>query len=142
MSARNHKPTKRGNPPPPTDYSDDGPTSIYDSGDHGKADSSASSSSQIKQAEASQPIRTISMKTPANPNLKPVPKPEREMPHVRLRAMSEVAPARQPQNLGNLAPPYDPAEARKRSVRDYVLWGSLAVILASAIALAVWLVAS
>ena len=82
------------------------------------------------------------MKTPADPNLKPVPKPEREMPHVQLRAMSEMSRAQIPLNLGNLAPPYDPAEARKRTVRDYVVWGSLVVILASAIALTVWFVAT
>lgn len=87
-------------------------------------------------------IQAISMKTPASPNLRPVEKPDREMPHVKLRAMSEVARAQQPQHLGNLAPPYDPAEARKRSMREYVVWGSLAVMLASAIALVVWFVAT
>ena len=39
------------------------------------------------------------------------------------------------QNLGNVAPPYNPEEARARRVREYVIWGCVAVILASAIAL-------
>jgi hypothetical protein len=95
-----------------------------------------------QRAPTAPPIQAISMKTPADPNLKPVEKPQREMPHVQLRAMSEMARAQQPQNLGNLAPPYDPAAARNRTVREYVVWGSLAVILASAIALTVWFVAT
>lgn len=82
------------------------------------------------------------MKTPADHRLKPVEKKPRDLPHVQLRKMSEVARSKEPQNLGNLAPPYDPAEARARTVRDYVLWGSLAVMLASVIALAVWVIAT
>ena len=38
------------------------------------------------------------------------------------------------------APPYDPAEARARSMRDYVVWGCVGVMLASVIALGVWFV--
>lgn len=198
MSARGHKPTQRGTPPPTvkTDF-DDAPTELYESGDHGKAKSAdaaftsdaafkteldmvppgaAAGSSAARtvpgrvspapglttmpdrpgalarsaapaappseSASGSQPIRAISMKTPADPNLKPVEKAEREMPHVKLRAMSEVARAQQPQNLGNFAAPYDPSEARKRTAREIVIWGSLVVILASAIALGVWFVAT
>lgn len=147
MSARGSKPTKRGTPPPKAknEYSDDDPTSIYDSGEQKRAGSGAPQAPGPQHPRpGSQPMVAISMKTPADPKLAPVPKPqqEREMPHVKLRAMSEVARAQQPQNLGNLAPPYDPAEARARTVRDYVVWGSLAVIIASAIALAVWFVAT
>lgn len=196
MSARGHKPTKRGTPPPTvkTDF-DEAPTEIYESGDHGPAkpaDAAFTNDAAFKteidavpagaavgsaartvpgrvspapglttipdrpgalarpapaapaapSAGGSQPIRAISMKTPADPNLKPVEKNEREMPHVKLRAMSEVARAQQPQNLGNLAAPYDPTEARKRTAREMVIWGSLVVILASAIALGVWFVAT
>lgn len=219
MANRTHKPTKKGNPPAPNDYSDDAPTSIYDSGERSpgasddakrspyatapdrpaaKAPSPSATIPDAPGAKAKPPspyattpdgpaargkapspyatmpdgpaakagrapaqspappvlppqpaapapapkIQAISMKTPANPNLKPVERPEREMPHVKLRQMSEVARAQHPQNLGNLAPPYDPAEARKRTVREYVVWGSLAVIIASAIALVVWFVAT
>jgi hypothetical protein len=87
-------------------------------------------------------MKAVSMKTPADPNLKPVEKPERDLPHIQLRAMSEVSRAQIPLNLGNLAPPYDPAEARARTVRDYLVWGSLAVIIASGVALVVWFVAT
>jgi hypothetical protein len=134
MSARAKTPTKRGNTPPPrrsrTDFSDDAPTNIYQAGTHDPP------------AAASQKIVAISMKTPADPNLAPVKLPERELPHVRLRAMSEMSRANMPLNLGNLAPPYDPSEARKRNVKEYVVWGCIAVVLASAIALVVWFVAT
>lgn len=133
MKTRVDKPTKRG-PPAKPDF-DDAPTAIYESGDKNPTPAAAPS-------PPAQQMIAISMKTPADPNLMPVAKPEREMPHVKLRAMSEVAKQNLPQNLGNLAPPYNPAEARARNVRDWVMWGSLALILASAIALAVWLVAS
>lgn len=190
LAARGQKPTNRGTPPP-GDFSDDGPTSIYESGAHKSDDLRAARPDKGQPAratrpdrgqqqptdpratkverpnektqvdasppsdstedenghpapkvEASQPIVAISMKTPADPRLAPVPKQEREMPHVRLRAMSEVARAQQPQNLGNLAPPYDPREARKRSARELVVWGCLAVMIASGIALVVWFVAT
>jgi hypothetical protein len=134
MSARTRTPTKRGTPPArqgsKADFSDDAPTNIYDAGTHDPP------------AAASQKIVAISMKTPADPNLAHVKLPERELPHVRLRAMSEVSRANMPLNLGNLAPPYDPSEARKRNMKEYVLWGCIAVILASAIALVVWFVAT
>lgn len=136
MPTRGHKPTKRGRPAPNQPDFDDAPTSIYESGDDHKP------AQPSPPASSSQPMVAISMKTPANPNLAPVAKVEREMPHVKLRAMSEVAKQQHPQNLGNLAPPYDAAEARARSVRDLVVWGSVAVIIASAIALVVWFVAS
>ena len=89
-----------------------------------------------------QQIKAISMKTPADPNAEPAKKLERDMPHIQLRAMSEMSRANQPLDLGNLAPPYDPAQARARTVRDYVMWGSLAVALAVVIAVAVWMVAA
>lgn len=134
MSSRSHKPTQKGNPPAP-DFPDDAPTNIYD------PDAPPTVPPAAPPAPAA-PIRAISMKTPADPSLKPVAKPQREMPHVKLRAMSEMSRANQPLNLGNLAPPYDPAQARARTVRDYVVWGSVAVMLASAIALAVWFLAA
>jgi hypothetical protein len=135
MSARHKTPTKRGNTPPPradskADFSDDAPTNVFDPNRHEPPPS------------ASQKFVAISMKTPANPNLAPVKMPEREMPHVRLRAMSEMSRANMPLNLGNLAPPYDPTEARKRNMKEYVVWGCVAVILASAIALVFWFVAT
>lgn len=136
VKTRYDKPTKRGTPPANKSEFDDAPTEIYESGDKHKAAKPAAPPAPPTQMIA------ISMKTPADPGLAPIIKAEREMPHVRLRAMSEVAKQQHPQNLGNLAPPYDPAEARARTVRDWVVWGSLAVIIASAIALVVWFVAA
>ena len=63
------------------------------------------------------------------------------MPHVKLRAMSEVTRAQTPQNLGHLAPPYDPTEARKRSARDLAIWACVGIIIACAVALVVWFAA-
>lgn len=152
MSARSHKPTRRGTVPPrdsKPEFADDGPTSVYDHKKH-KAPKPETAASQPPPAAAAPPpdamdapsFVAISMKTPADPNLAQVKVPQRELPHVRLRAMSEVSRANQPLHLGNLAPPYDPTEARKRNMKEYVLWGCVAVILASAIALVVWFVAT
>lgn len=140
MSARSHKPTRRGVPPARAHTRDEeDPTNIYDSTER-KPKPAPLPAPLPTPAPA--PIRAISMKTPADPNVRPVEKPAPELPHVRLRAMSEMSRAQQPQNLGNLAPPYDPAEARARTVREYVIWGSLAVMIASVIALVVWFVAT
>jgi hypothetical protein len=96
----------------------------------------------ISKKNPSEPMRAISMKTP-DEGRAPMPDnpPTPIIPRPKLRAVSEVAPAKQQQNLGNLASPYDPKEARARAVQEYVIWGCLAVILASAIALVVWFVA-
>lgn len=96
----------------------------------------------ISKKEQSAPIQAISMKTPGSHG-KPAPEnpPTPILPRPKLRAISEVTPAKQPQNFGTVAQPYDPREARARAMREYVIWGCLAVILASAIALVVWFVA-
>jgi hypothetical protein len=87
------------------------------------------------------PIQAVSMKTPGAHRPEPVANPPTPiLPRPKLRAASEVAPVKQ-QNLGHMAKPYDPVEARKRRMREYVIWGCIAVILASAIALVVWFVA-
>ena len=91
-------------------------------------------------------IQAISMKTPGQglpaPTANP-PTPILQRP--QLRGVAEVAAQGRStgpvQNLGNLAQPYDPRQARARAVREYVIWGCLAVILASGIALVVWFVA-
>jgi hypothetical protein len=147
VSTRGKTPTQRGNPPPPD--ARDG-----DLDDRATIPSLPRPRAKTPAVEARPPIRAISMKTPADPqmraismktpgdpNAEPPKKLEREMPHIQLRAMSEMSRANQ-QLLGNLAPPYDPAQARARTVRDYVMWGSLAVALAAVIALVVWVVAA
>ena len=143
MSARAKKPTTKPPPPPgagsrssqmrtqydkPTAASiEDQKTSIFDSGNFRK--------------EPATPIKAISMKTPgatATPDIDTRPRPK-----VKLRAISEVTPLpeAQPKNLGYLAPPRDPHEAKQRRLRDYVVVASLSVIVASVIALIIWFAA-
>lgn len=89
--------------------------------------------------ERSEPIRVISMKERAASEPRPQP---RAPLHVQLRSMAEVASARTPASgLGRLAPPRDPQQARKRRQRDNVVWACVAILLACAISLGIWLVA-
>ncbi|HUS32551.1 MAG TPA: hypothetical protein VMZ53_28815 [Kofleriaceae bacterium] len=141
MAARSKTPTKRGTTPPSTDEI---PTEILgeDFARRAKAKTAKKPAEQIPSPPvlpAAPVIKAISMKTPGDVQKREMP--ESEMPHVKLRAMSEMSRAQTPQNLGNLAPPYDPSEARKRSVREYVVWGCIAIMIACAIALVVWFVA-
>jgi hypothetical protein len=141
VSARSKTPTQKGAPPPSTDER----TRVYrgpeDPGESAERLPRAPSPPIVAVSHAkSEPIKAISMKTPDGEVSKRDPEAP-VLPAVKLRAMSEFHRAQTPQNLGNLAPPYDPHEARKRSVQDYVIWGCLAVMMASAIALAVWFAA-
>ncbi len=91
----------------------------------------------------SQPIRVISLKAPGDLSEERLPVKEHRP---RLRRLSEVAPQRAriatpPGGFGYLAPPRDPREARTRRLRDYVLWGSVVVMLAGAVMLGVWFLA-
>ncbi len=137
MSARAKKPTTK--PPPRAKSStlkgsapgpgSPQPPSIHDSGNF--------------RREPATPIKAISMKTPGTDAPKRDSAP-REVPKVKLRALSEVHqsgnhPA--PQNLGYLAPPRNAAEVRARRIYDYVLYGSVSVIVASVVALIIWFVA-
>lgn len=169
MTARSHKPTRKGTLPAragsKADFTEDGPTNVYDPKKHKAPQADAPQQVATPRPpvvaepkpQESQKLVAISMKTPADSlesqsfvavSMKtpgdPLPPkmPQRELPHVKLRAMSEMSRAAQPLNLGNIAPPYDPQEARKRNMKEYVLWGCIAVILASAIALVVWFVAT
>jgi hypothetical protein len=163
MSARARKPPTTE--PPDRPSLDDAPTTIYDS-DEFPAKRRAPSQGvatvvdkpvprelqavtkqpvpmqAISMKEQAPPIQAISMKTPGGAEKPPTPEnpPTPILQRPQLRATSEVTPARQ-QHLGNLASPYDPKAARARALREYVIWGCLAVILASAIALVVWFVA-
>ena len=87
----------------------------------------------------SEPFRAVSMKTPAEVEDKQA-RPVRE---VRMRPMAEVRQQQQtpPQGMGFLAPPRDPKEARSRRRIDYIIWGSVAVIVAAVVMLAVWFLA-
>ncbi|HEY1553138.1 MAG TPA: hypothetical protein VGG28_35145 [Kofleriaceae bacterium] len=94
-----------------------------------------------------QQMRAISKKTPGQPYAKPNFRdtPERALPVVKLRAMSEISSGSitppSAKALGYLAPPRDPAEARARRQRDFVVWGSVCVMIACGIALVIWFVA-
>jgi len=86
----------------------------------------------------SEPMRVISMKTPAD--LDAEEKAQRVLPVVKLRALADLQQT-PPRGMGNLAPPRDPREARSRRVRDNIIWGSVAVIVASFVTLAIWFLA-
>jgi hypothetical protein len=134
MSDRSKKPTERGVPrgagPPPIPDTEEKLTEV-DPNPFGR--------------RKSEPIQVVSMKTPdAAPAAAPGPPPQTPIvPRPKLRAISEITPLphAQPRNLGYLAPPRDPAEVRSRRVRDLVLWSSVAVIVASVVALVIWFVA-
>jgi hypothetical protein len=87
----------------------------------------------------SEPIHVMSMKTPAGAE---ADKQQRPLPEVRMRAMAEVRPNQTPPlGMGFLAPPRDAKQARSRRWRDNVIWGSVAVIVAAVVMLAVWFIA-
>ena len=95
----------------------------------------------VKAQHESGPV-AISMKTPAEAKADaPAETPILARP--KLRAISEITPLphAQPKNLGYLAPPRDRSEVRSRRMRDLVIWSSVAVIIASAVALVIWFVA-
>jgi hypothetical protein len=91
----------------------------------------------------SEPIQVVSMKTPMDRPAADAPAQTPIVPRPKLRAISEITPLphAQPRNLGYLAPPRDPAEVRSRRMRDLVLWSSVAVIVASVVALFIWFIA-
>jgi hypothetical protein len=92
-------------------------------------------------AERSEPIRVISMKN--RPDTDRPRDPERAPLQVKLRSMAEVAGRRNTPaaGLGHLAPPRDPREVRARRMRANVVWACVAIGLACAITLAIWLLA-
>jgi hypothetical protein len=150
MSARAKKPPTR----PPRPPADDAPTTVYDSDERpgrkrpapvtakGSAPPPEPTVVDKPRARTAPPIHAISMKTPANVAPAEAANPPTPiLPRPNLRGDLTPVPQPRPQNLGNLAPPYDPKAARARTMREYVMWGSLAVILASAIALVVWFAA-
>lgn len=125
---------------------DDDPTNIYDSGKY----PNTPKASQPRPGEpdfvreAATPIKVRSMKTPGVssgeiPLPADVPRPQHQ---VKLRAISEIASNQRPQlALGYLAPPRDPNAVRVRRWRDFVVWGSVCVILACVVALGIWFIA-
>lgn len=95
----------------------------------------------LQPAPNSEPIRVMSMKAP--PAAEAEKQAPRQVPEVRMRGIAEVRNQRQtpPQGMGFLAPPRDPKEARSRRRADYIIWGSVVVIVAAVVMLAVWFLA-
>lgn len=101
----------------------------------------------VPEQTRSEPIRVISMKAPGEARgdaSEPSQPVKQHQP--RLRPLSEVSQQRRaaltpPAGLGYLAPPRDPKEARTRRQREYVIWGSVVVMLAGVVMLAVWFLA-
>jgi len=89
--------------------------------------------------ERSEPIRVISMKD-ATAGRRPTD--ERRAVQVQLRTIADVRRRHQtPVDLGHLAPPRDPRQARKRRLVDNIVWGCIAIMLACGVMLAIWLIA-
>jgi len=131
---------------------DDDPTSIYDSGRYLTTPKGTIPKKGEPDfvREAATPIKVVSKKTPGQVSSGEIPLPPdargaagRPMPQVKLRAISEVASQQHApqQSLGYLAPPRDPVEVRARRRRDFVVWGSICVILACVFALGIWFIA-
>ena len=84
-------------------------------------------------------MRAISKKTPGV--AQPTDTPRRGVPQVKLRALSEMSSGQITPPQQFLAPPRDPSEQRARRRRDLVVWGSICVMIACAVALGIWFVA-
>lgn len=86
-------------------------------------------------------VKSVSMKTPAELAAEKKPQqPQREIPKVHIRPLrAQTQPG--PHELGTVAPPRDPKAARERHAWSLVFWASIVVIIASLVALAVWLIA-
>ena len=91
--------------------------------------------------ERSEPIRVISMKTPAELAAE---KKQAKQHRPEIRALSDVLPrnATPPRGMGRLAPPADPKQARVRKLRDWLIWGSVLVIISCVVMLGVWFLAT
>jgi hypothetical protein len=158
MTDRSKKPTQRGHSGPvevPATFEDDAPTTVDPAARFPRADSPPIQVVSMKTPHESGPIAismktphesgpiAISMKTPMDQAAADGPAQTPIVKRPKLRAISEITPLphAQPRNLGYLAPPRDPAEVRSRRVRDLVMWSSMAVIVASVVALVIWFVA-
>jgi hypothetical protein len=91
--------------------------------------------------EKSEPIRVISMKTPAQIAAEKQ-KVDKKKHQVEIRALSDVARQNTPpRGMGNLAPPVDYRQRRQRRLRDWLIWGSVLVIISCVVMLGVWFLA-
>ena len=97
--------------------------------------------------EKSEPIKVISMKTPAAiAHEKQAAKKAQQKKHhkAEIRALSDVVRRDQtpPRAMGYLAPPADPKERQVRRLRDWLIWGSVLVIISCIVMLGVWFLAT
>jgi hypothetical protein len=128
------------------DLGDDDPTNIYDSGKYPntpKATIPRPGEPDFVR-EAATPIKVMSRKTPGEMSSGAIPlRPDAPRPvhQVKMRAISEMAKPAPQLSLGYLAPPRDPNAVRARQWRDFVVWGSVCVILACVVALGIWFIA-
>lgn len=87
-------------------------------------------------------ILVVSMKTPEPDKGEAKRQLEAKAHQVKLRPMSELSSADMiTPPRGYLAPPRDPKQARKRRMRELVVWGSVVIVIACVVMLGVWLVA-
>ncbi len=96
------------------------------------------------RAERSEPIRVISMKARED-TADGEPKQKREAKQHRpaIRALSDVIGknATPPRGMGNLAPPMNQKEHNVRKLRDWLIWGSVLVMISCVVMLGVWFLA-
>jgi hypothetical protein len=92
--------------------------------------------------EQSEPIRMISMKTPAEIAAEKKKAPGQNL-KVQIRQLSDVAGQKStpPRGMGNLAPPVNQKERNVRKLRDWLMWGSVLVIISCVVMLGVWFLA-
>ena len=91
--------------------------------------------------ERSEPIRVISMKTPAEAAAE---KKQAKQHKANIRLLSEVVASKNatpPRGMGYLAPPVNQKERNVRKLRDWLIWGSVLVIISCVVMLAVWFLA-
>ena len=128
------------------DHNDDDPTNIYDSQPLRTPPATIPRPGEPDFVrEPATPIRVRSMKTPGQASSGAIPLPPDAQPRpqhqVKLRAISEIAKPTPQLSLGYLAPPRDPNAVRARRTRDFIVWGSVCVILACVVALGIWFIA-
>jgi len=93
--------------------------------------------------ERSEPIRAISMKTPAEVAAERKKKLTAKQHRPEIRALSDVVSknATPPRGMGYLAPPANQKERNGRKFRDWLIWGSVLVIISCVVMLGVWFLA-
>ncbi len=148
---------------PPIDHDEDLKTEIYDGGTKADAPQTVVAKGRkptmpppipkapklpavvkaVTKPEPSEPMRAISMKTPADVG-QPAKQPKHvrpEIPQVKLRSIADSAQSTTPpRGMGNLALPRDFREARKQRIWSNTFWASIAVIIAALVALVIWLI--